>query len=148
MIDKINYPFRIWMTSILVGPLLHVTLTYIFNEKNYTIFNGINPMVYILYVIFGCLFSFPAFFVLWLSYTLLAKSTISQTSIKTILAFICPICTTLTIIAIPLPEKPAMLDSEFILMVGAYIPPLIFGVLFFKLDTSLPINSPNKPSHL
>lgn len=109
---------------------------------------GIYPMVYILYVIFGCLFSIPAFFVLWLCYTLLSNYEISQIFIKTILALICPICTIITVFAIPLPEKPNMIDSGFIVMIGAYTIPLILGIFFFKLDTAQSTDFNNTPRSL
>lgn len=129
---RLSYPFKIWLTSALVGTLLFVTY---FSIASAAPFDGI--LTFFIFGFFASLgTSIPAFFILWLSLYLLAKTTLSTQKIRLIIAAIGTACCALLFntLGIDYAETP---DLALII---AYAIPVIVSALVFPLRPTINAN--------
>jgi hypothetical protein len=134
VIDNIGYPFKVWITSVLVGPLLFIALILMFDADNNTIFNGIYPLLYILSVAVGGLISFPCFLILWLCYHLLIKYNLRLKTMRVCLLIISLVCCITVLILFSSIDPGSVWKAGNIRLIAAYTLPLAFGVTIYKLD--------------
>lgn len=134
MSDNISYPFKVWITSVLVGPLLMIALILMFDADNNTIFNGIYPLLYILSVAVGGLISSPCFLILWLCNHLLLKYNLKPRTMKVYLLIISLVCCITVLMLFSSIDPGSIWKAGNIRIIAAYALPLAFGVTVYKLD--------------
>lgn len=133
------YPFQVWLTSVLIGPLF---LLFKFKPTIATVLGYISSLGFIQYyfvaVLIGGFCSVPCVLFLWLCYTLLIKKDTPVWLIRVILALISILCCVTIFIVMSLPDL-----KNLLVMVVAYAVPLIAGVFFYKVanESNLEINS-------
>jgi Sec-independent protein secretion pathway component TatC len=114
------YPFRHWLTSLALGPLIIFIYALLF-EPDYK-FNSDMPGMYMLYVAFGLFFSLPVFIVYLLLFNLLIRMAKSMLLIKMALNLVTIIGVFMTIklmgfsevtLSLPLIYSIAIIASSF-----------------------------------
>jgi hypothetical protein len=79
-----SYPFKHWLTSLAVGPLILMTQDIVSGNNNLNDAVGI----YFLFVVFGLFYSFPVFILYLLLFSFLIRKTDSAFIVKTVLNLI------------------------------------------------------------
>ena len=133
---RLSYPFKIWLTSTLVGTLLFVVY---FSISTSAPFEGIFSLfVFGLFTSLGT--SIPAFFILWLSIALLTRTTLSTKLIRMIVALIGTICCVLLFNTLGVNYA----ETSDMVLIGAYSLPLMVSALFYPIQPILNANHDNK----
>lgn len=129
-----KYPLKIWLTSVLVGPIL---LVFRFKLTASTVIDYIFSTgfveFYFVSVIIGAFFSIPCFLFLWLCYTLLVKKDTPIWLLRVILALVSVLCCITIFILMSLPDLKNFWSKGNIILIGAYTLPLIIGVFLYKI---------------
>lgn len=138
------YPFQVWLTSVLIGPVL---LLFKFKPTVVTVLSYIFSLGFIQYyfvaVLIGGFCSIPCFLFLWLCYALLIKKDTPVSLIRVALALISLLCCITVFIVMSLPDLKNFWSRGNIILIGAYALPLIVGVFIYKVanKSSLEVNS-------
>lgn len=132
VINTIRYPFKVWITSLLVGTLIFMLLAI--TGGNHTIFSGIWPMFYVLGVAVGGLFSLPCFMTFWICYHLLLHFNQSELRIRVCLSLFSLVTCSLTLSLFRSSSLVDFWKQDNLVFIAAYAVPLIFGVIVYKLD--------------
>ncbi|MCX6353115.1 MAG: hypothetical protein NTX03_14840 [Bacteroidetes bacterium] len=82
-----NYPFQVWIGSIVIGSFLLIVLTLFKDGNNTDILYGISWLGFYL-LLFGFLFSSPVFFISWVLFMSISNMKISTLNLKIISFFI------------------------------------------------------------
>lgn len=132
MIDNIRYPFKVWITSLLLGTLIIMQLGMVTNDDK--IFSSMSPMIYLFSISIGGLFSLPCFMTFWICYHLLLHFNQSELMIRMYLALFSLLTCSLTLMLFTSSNLLSFWKQDNLISIGAYAVPLIVGVMFYKLD--------------
>ncbi len=133
---RLSYPFKIWLTSTLVGTLLFVIYFSIASDAP---FEGI--FTFFIFGFFAALgTSIPAFFILWLCLHLLTKTSLSTPKIRIIMAIVGAICCTLLFNTLGV----SYAATSDLVLIGAYALPVMVSALVYPLR---PLPSSNLAQH-
>jgi hypothetical protein len=134
------YPFKVWITSVLVGPLVVVISILMFDPHNNTIFNGIYPFLYLMTVVFSGLYSFPCFLFLWLCYHLLSRCDLAPLALRSVLLIISILTCIAIFLVFSFIDTRSITRWDSIRSIGSFALPLIFGVMVYKLERTNELN--------
>ena len=137
MIDNLRYPFKVWMTSVLLGPLFYILSIQLFHSQNNTVLDGIYPLVYILAVILGGLISIPAFIVLWITFMFAVKASLTRLKIQLLLVVLSLTLSFITTALIPSVDKIEFWSFENIELTLSYSVVLVLSILLYDFDLQL-----------
>ncbi|MEE1945074.1 hypothetical protein VRU48_08145 [Pedobacter sp. KR3-3] len=125
---RLSYPFKIWLTSTLVGTLLFVIY---FSMVSAAPFEGV--FTFFIFGFFAALgTSIPAFFILWLCLYLLTKTSLSTQKIRIIIAIVGTVCCTLLFNTLGV----SYAATSDLVLIGAYALPVIVSALVYPLRPS------------
>lgn len=130
-----KYPFKIWLTSVLLGPIFLVfrfkhTISSIIDY----IFSTDFLQFYFVSVIIGGCFSIPCFLFLWLCYRRLVKKETPIWLLKVTLLLLCLLCCITIFILISLPNLTNFWSKGNIFLIGSYCLPLLAGVFIYRVN--------------
>lgn len=133
MMRNIAYPFKVWITSLLIGTLIIMYLGMETSDDK--IFSLVSPMVYLICLCIGGLFSLPCFMTFWICYHLLLHFNQSEFRIRAFLSLFGLFTCSLTLLLFTSSSLLNSWKQEELNSIGAYAVPLIFGVMVYNLDT-------------
>ncbi len=136
MLQSIRFPFHVWITSVIVGPILFLTLQLGGpNSANDSLSKFLDAYIFILP--FG-FFSVPCFLFLWLCYSILRRLRWSIMTIRLVLLFISLLTCYIFIAFFIGTGWKSFLELRDLAVFVSVSLPLAFSVLFYKLDMGKP----------
>jgi hypothetical protein len=134
VIENILYPFKVWITSVLVRPIVVVISILMFDADNNTIFNGIYPFLYLMTVVFSGLYSFPCFLFLWLCYHLLSRCNLAPLALRSVLLIISILTCIAVFLVFSFIDTRSIARWDSIRTIGSFAIPLAFGIIVYDLE--------------
>lgn len=120
------YPFKHWITSLVLGPLIEFIYALFYNS--YFKLNTDIISMYIMYFIFGLVFSLPVFVLYVILFNVLIKKIVSVIMIKTLLNL-------LTIISVFIAIKSIGGTAMTTSLCISYSIGILLSSLFYKINT-------------
>lgn len=133
MRNTISYPFKVWMTSVLIAPLLMLSLSTQPDLVQYIFSSGFLQF-YIIVVLIGGFVSIPAFLFLKLCYSWMRRLSLSPLIIRMLLVPICLLCCIVAFILFSLPDLSKIWHYNNVLLMGSYALPLVFAIVFYNTN--------------
>jgi hypothetical protein len=133
MLQLLPYPFKVWITSVLVGPVL---LLFIVMQPDTTfdvkdLFGFVQ--FYLVAVLLGGFCSIPCFLFLWLCYSLLIRWRWTTFAIKAGLLFVSMLCCITVFACFSMVDRQEVWTVANLKLMIAFAIPLAFGVTLYKL---------------
>lgn len=128
-----RYPYKIWLTSILVAPFLMLSLSTQPNLVQYFFSIGYLQF-YLVAILIGAFISVPSVLFLWLCYAWMIRMLSSTLFIRLLILPICLLCCIVTFILFSLPDLSRVWTHGNITLMGCYCFPIICGVMFYKME--------------
>lgn len=128
-----NYPLKVWLTSVLVGPFLLMSLSTQPSVINY-IFSFDFVQFYFVAVVIGGGVSIPCFLFLRLCTQILIRSRRKMAAIRLYLLIISMLCCITIFALFSLPDLSSIWKGGNIKLMGAYALPLVFSVIVYRLE--------------
>lgn len=141
--NTLNFSFKVWLTSIFIGPLFlllnasnnHAVMfnTDIAQIINY-VFSSDFVVYYLLAVVIGGACSMPCFLLLWLCCAFLKKMSFSVWAVKGLLIVFSVCCTAGIFMLFSMSDLGTFWNKGNMIMIGSYAIPLTAGLLFYPLN--------------
>lgn len=131
MMKNIAYPFKVWITSLLIGTLIIMHMGMVTSDDK--IFSSMSPMIYLVSICIGGLFSLPCFMTFWICYHLLLHFNQSEFRIRGSLSLFGLFTCSLTLLLFTSSSLLSSWKQGDLISIAAYAVPLIFGVMVYKL---------------
>ena len=130
-----QYPFKVWITSVLVGPI--ILLILVMNNTKDLDSRAIGGFLqfYLIALVIAGFFSIPCFFFLWLCYSLLVKWNCKEWITRIALLFVSILTCIAVFACFSLMDRQSFWHIGNLKLVGAFALPLAFGVTLYKLIT-------------
>lgn len=128
-----QYPFKVWITSVLVGPILLLILVMNNTKDLDSRAIGGSIQFYLIALLIAGFFSTPCFFFLWMCYSLLVKWNCKEWIIRIALLFVSILTCIAVFACFSLMDRQSFWHMGNLKLVGAFALPLAFGVIVYKL---------------
>jgi hypothetical protein len=131
--DTVLFPLKVWITSVLVGPFLLLSLSTQPTLLTYIFSSGFLEFYFVAVVIGGGV-SIPCFLLLWLCTQMLMRWKWRTATIRVSLLVISLLCCITIFSLFSLPDISSIWKPGNVKLMGAYALPLTFGVMVYKLE--------------
>ncbi|PTS95199.1 hypothetical protein DBR11_21620 [Pedobacter sp. HMWF019] len=150
MNSTLNFPLKVWLTSIFIGPLF---LLLNASNNNAVMFNtDITQIIdyvfskdfaiyYLVAIGVGGACSMPCFLLLWLCYVLLGKTSLSALSIRGLLILFSMLCSIGIFMLFSMSDLEHFWNMGNIVMMASYALPLLIGLLIYKMHSRKQLTS-------
>ncbi len=135
MYQPLSYPLKVWITSVLSGPFLLLSLSTQPDVVHYIFSVGFVEF-YFVAVVIGGLVSTPCFLFLWLCYTLLIRFNWRTSIVRISLILISLLCCITIFALFSLPNLSSIWKGGNVKLMGSYAIPLTIGLMLFKMNKS------------
>ena len=151
MNSTLNFPLKVWLTSIFIGPLFLLlnasnNNAVMFNTDITQIIDYVFSKDFIIYYLVavgvGGACSMPCFLLLWLCYALLVKTPLSVLSIRLLLILFSLICTIGIFMLFSMSDPEHFWSMGNIVMMASYALPLMIGLFIYKMNLRNQLSSP------
>lgn len=145
MLQLFQYPFKVWITSVLVGSFLLLLWSQQSNLLEY-VFSVDFVQFYFLTALISCIVSIPCLLLLWVCYVLLRGRGRQPKAIRLSLLIVALLCCSAVFIIVSRPDILNVTSGGAYSAIGAYALPLAVGVIAYKQDQEKPA-SKNEPDN-
>jgi len=157
MNSTLNFPLKVWLTSIFIGPLFLLlnasnNNAVMFNTDITRIIDYVFSKDFVIYYLvavgLGGACSMPCFLLLWLCYAFLTKTSLSSLSIRLLLTPFSLICTIGIFMLFSMSDLGQFWNMGNIVMMASYALPLMIGLFIYKMNLRNQISSEEQESEL
>jgi len=157
MNSTLNFPLKVWLTSIFIGPLFLLlnasnNNAVMFNTDITQIIDYVFSKDFVIYYLVavgvGGACSIPCFLLLWLCYALLVKTSLSAFSIRVLLTLFSLVCTIGVFMLFSMSDLEHFWSMGNIVMMGSYGLPLMIGLFIYKMNLRNQLSSAAPESEL
>ncbi|ATP58939.1 hypothetical protein CPT03_21940 [Pedobacter ginsengisoli] len=130
MLQHYKYPLKIWLTSILISPMLYLLIIHIGGYKdNYSL---VTPLAfYALAVIIASTYSIPNFILLWVAYYFISSRT-WPTAFKKVVLLLVSVLLTIILFSWNFKHLESISREDYITAIS-YMITVAFGCLVYKV---------------
>jgi len=141
MLRHYRYPVKVWLTSVLTGPVLFMFKNPVPSAINFIV--SVEFVEFYIYaILMGSFYSLPCFLILWLCYSLLLSKNVAGWLTRITLVFVSLVCCVTIFMLVALPNVRYLWSGDNFILMIAYVLPLVVGVSTYRLT-----NAKNKSSN-
>jgi hypothetical protein len=157
MNSTLNFPLKVWLTSIFIGPLFLLlnasnNNAVMFNTDITRIIDYVFSKDFVIYYLVavgvGGACSMPCFLLLRLCYAFLIKTSLSSLNIRLFLILFSLICTIGIFMLFSMSDLGQFWNMGNIVMMASYALPLMIGLFIYKMNLRNQISSEEQESEL
>jgi hypothetical protein len=137
MFQLLPYPFKVWITSVVVGSALFTIWIKVFEATSHTVLKDIYLFTFVLTVTCSGLISVPAFLLLWFAYWFTVKKSFTMLATKLLLVLVSLVLAFITIRMMVGVENIKFWSSDNLDLFLCYWLVLAAGIMTYKLDRPL-----------